>query len=301
MPGELTSGIGLDIVIWLQDNGNGIFDLLAKTLHFCGRSTFFLLVLTLLYWSVNKRLGLRLLFALLVGTLFNTVLKELIQDPRPFQLHPDQVEALVEQDGFGFPSGHVNSTIVVWGTAALYFGKRWAYWAVAGLALVMGWARMYLGVHYPQDVVGGAVFGLLTLWLIGPMWRGASWFGSHTPLRSQIAGVFLAGFVALVFTYDNPDGIAAAGTVWGVGFGLLVETRTIRFTSEGSTQQRILRYGIGMVLVGALYAGLGALIEDADVLWTVPRLLVVGFVIVAGWPYLAQHLGLAHSSSEKIA
>ena len=95
MPGELTSGIGLDIVIWLQDHGNGVFDLLAKTLHFCGRSTFFLLVLTLLYWSVNKHLGLRLLFVLLVGTLFNTVLKEIIQDPRPFQLHPDQVEALV--------------------------------------------------------------------------------------------------------------------------------------------------------------------------------------------------------------
>jgi membrane-associated phospholipid phosphatase len=299
MPGELTNGIGLDIVIALQDHGNGLFDLLAKMLHFGGRSTFFLIVLTLVYWSLNKRLGMRLLFALLVGSLANTLIKQIIQDPRPFQLHPDQVRALVGQEGFGFPSGHVTSTIVVWGTAALHFHKRWAYWAVGGLALLMAWSRMYAGVHYPQDVVGSMVLGGLILWAIGPMWRGATWYGERTPLRAQIAAVFMAGFVALIFTYDDPDGIAASGTLWGVGFGLIVEARAVRFSSEGTPQQQALRYIGGIVRVGVLYAGLGALIADADPLWKAPVLLVVGFMAVAGWPYLAQRMGLAQSTGEK--
>jgi membrane-associated phospholipid phosphatase len=299
MPGELTNGIGLDVVIWLQDHGNGLFDLLARVLHFGGRTTFFLIVLTLVYWSVNKRLGLRLLFALLVGSLTYTLIKQIVQDPRPFQLHPDQVRALVDQEGYGFPSGHVTATIVVWGTAALYFHKRWAYWLVGGLALLMAWGRMYAGVHYPQDVVGGMVLGLLTLWAIDPLWRGATWYGERTPLRAQIAGVFLAGFVALVFSYDNPDGIAASGTLWGVGFGLIVEARRVRFSSDGTPQQQALRYLGGIVLVGVLYAGLGALVKDADVLWKAPVLMVVGFMAVAGWPYLALRLGLAQSTGKQ--
>jgi len=297
MPGELTSGIGLDIVIWLQDHGNGLFDLLARILHFGGRSTFFLIVLTMVYWSMNKRLGIRLLFALLVGSLFNTLLKQIIQDPRPFQLHPDQVNALFDQEGFGFPSGHVNSTIVIWGTAALYIRKRWAYWAVAGLALLMAWARMYAGVHDLQDVVGGMLFGGLILWALGPIWRGVTWYATRTPLQAQIAAVFMAGFVALIFTYDNPDGIAAAGTLWGGGFGLIVEARKVRFSSDGTPQQQALRYVGGIVLVGALYVALGALVADAHPVWKAPVLLLVGFMAVAGWPYLMLRLGLAQSSN----
>jgi len=62
---DLETGIGLDVVVWLQEHGNGVFDALAHALDFAGLTWFFLLTLTLIFWSVDKNLGRRLLFALL--------------------------------------------------------------------------------------------------------------------------------------------------------------------------------------------------------------------------------------------
>ena len=298
MPGELTSGLSLDMVVWLQNNGNDFFDALAKILHFMGRNTFYLLALSSVYWSLDKRLGRRLLFALLIGSLLNTFIKEVVRAPRPFQVYPDQVHALVEQAGYSFPSGHVMQVIVVWGTAAVYTGRRRFYVLVGGFALLMAWARLYAGVHYPQDVIGSVVFGLLTWRLLPPLFRFAALYAERAPLHSQIAAVFLIGFIALTIGFTDPDGVAVAGILWGAGFGVIVERRRIRFTVTGAPSQRLLRYLLGIALVGGLYSGLGALAGDTQPIRLLPVLTLVGFMALAGWPYLAQKIGLLSQSED---
>jgi membrane-associated phospholipid phosphatase len=94
------------------------------------------------------------LFALGVGgsMLLTQVIKRIAERPRP-----DLWPSLRPEHTFSFPSGHAMDTAAL--AAALFFitpPHRRKWWALAPLfALGVGWARMYLGVHYPSDVLAG--------------------------------------------------------------------------------------------------------------------------------------------------
>lgn len=94
------------------------------------------------------------LFALGVGgsMLLTQVIKRIAERPRP-----DLWPSLRPEHTFSFPSGHAMDTAAL--AAALFFitpPQRRKWWALAPLfALGVGWARMYLGVHFPSDVLAG--------------------------------------------------------------------------------------------------------------------------------------------------
>ena len=79
----LETGAGLDIVLALQSMRSGLLDALAILLDAMGSPVFFLLILLLVYWSVDRKLGTRLIFALLVVGIANTAMKDLLARPRP--------------------------------------------------------------------------------------------------------------------------------------------------------------------------------------------------------------------------
>ncbi|SCL35144.1 undecaprenyl-diphosphatase [Micromonospora pallida] len=101
------------------------------------------------------------------GALLVAGIKVLIGRDRPDPLH-----RAVFESGFSFPSGHTASTLVILGTVALLISMvtasgtlRATAWMAAGiLAVAVGLSRVYLGVHYPSDVLAGWVLG--ACWLV---------------------------------------------------------------------------------------------------------------------------------------
>jgi membrane-associated phospholipid phosphatase len=78
-----------------------------------GDKEFYLLFLPLIYWCVDRRTGVRLLFLLLVSVFINSAAKVLVHQPRPFH-YDSRVEQIVEAYGGGLPSGHTQNTMVLW-------------------------------------------------------------------------------------------------------------------------------------------------------------------------------------------
>ena len=128
-----------------------------------------LLIFTLLAAGSLYRRGHRLeagilVLALLVGLVLDALLKEVSRRPRP-ELLPH----LVAAGGYAFPSGHSMGTVSVYGTLVLIVWhlsrRRWlraaAAAASAAIVLAVGLSRVYLGVHWPTDVLGGYLAGLI--------------------------------------------------------------------------------------------------------------------------------------------
>ena len=127
-----------------------------------------------------------LVLATLIPRMLNGMVKGLVERPRP---SPELVEVSHEAGGYGFPSGHTLGTAVLFGLlfflipAAVHWRPlRWTLQAVCVLfVLTAGPARVYIGVHWPSDVIGGYVFALLFLLPAVAIYRAFRTPSVHTP------------------------------------------------------------------------------------------------------------------------
>lgn len=127
-------------------------------------------VLAAVAWRRCRAVGVVVLLALISRPLLEFTLKAVVDRDRP------DLERLVPGNGPSFPSGHVMASVALWGlvplVVALYTRDRRVWWAAFGgsaaLILAIGASRIYLGVHWFSDVVGGLIVG--TFFLLGVEW-----------------------------------------------------------------------------------------------------------------------------------
>ncbi len=108
--------------------------------------------------------GIRFIIACAGGILLNQVMKLFFAKPRP-----ELWTRLISETSFSFPSGHAVGSMVVYGFIAyilvreLPIYRRYIYAAASLLIIAIGFSRLYLGVHYPTDIIAG--YGVGILWL----------------------------------------------------------------------------------------------------------------------------------------
>lgn len=149
------------LLYWIHDNLScGLLDLLMPKLTMLGDggAVWLLAAGGMLCTRKYRRQGLILLAALAAGVLVgNVCLKNLIARPRPCWLD-DSVRLLVPSPtDYSFPSGHTLSSAI--GAAVLTKTDRRLGWAAIPIAAVIAFSRLYLFVHYPSDILAGAVLG----------------------------------------------------------------------------------------------------------------------------------------------
>jgi membrane-associated phospholipid phosphatase len=193
---SLETGLGLDVVMWLQAHGSPFADLLARLLHVLGFDVVYLLTGGALYlWGDRQRAG-RWIFALVVTSLAVGLLKVLFAAPRPYQVAPDDVLLLVNQSGYGLPSGHVAHVVAAFGLVGVWY-RRWWIWGVGVIyTLLMAWGRMYAGAHFPQDVIAGVLLGIFCLWFTLRYYERAAAHWNQLPMALRVGLVVL---IVLVF------------------------------------------------------------------------------------------------------
>lgn len=295
---------GTDLIVWLQQFSSGPLDAFFKAITWLGTPPAYLVILTLLYWCVNKRWGIRLLVLVMLSSWINEVVKSLLKLPRP---DPLRVRQLVSEPTYGAPSNHAQTGgVIVWGYLAAKVRRGWFTALAVVMALLIGLSRPYLGIHFPQDVLMGWLLGIVILFV----WlrvedRLAEWW--HRQSTTSQVLISIAGPLILLLLmptdkaghYPNEPGGTFAGLLIGAGLGSILEQRTVRFRVEGPGWHRILRYIVGIVIVAAIYAG-GALLPEMDP-WAldmavrVARYAVLGLVAIWLAPWLFVKLRLAEA------
>lgn len=169
------------MLLWLQDRLRRTWlTMTMKTATFLGNGGIIWLTacVCLLIRSETRRASLTALLSLLLSILINNaMLKHLVGRARPFDRIQNLKLLIRRPHDFSFPSGHTSSSFAV-ATVFLSMLPLWFGLSAMLLAALIAFSRLYLGAHYPSDVVCGAVlgilFGLVALYLM-PLLLRSSW------------------------------------------------------------------------------------------------------------------------------
>lgn len=287
-------GWGMDLIATIHQTYGPVLENTFRAIALMGEKEFYLFLLPLLFWCVDFGVGVRLAVLFLLSSYLNVDLKDLWRQPRPFDLNLGV--RLSPAEGYGLPSGHAQSAVVIWGSIAAWIRKGW-FWGIAiGLMVLTGFSRIYLGVHFPRDVFAGWAIGALLLALyLALQPRVERWLVG----LSMGQGILLAMAVPLVLLLIHPvkDTTAAMAGLAGMGVGLALKHRYLPFDARGPWWQRTLRFLIGGVVVVVLYLGVQMVVPgEGSPLYLVFRFLhywLIGLWISLGAPWCFQLLRLA--------
>lgn len=298
---------GLQVIVFIQQIATPVLTEVIK--HLTNWTGFHGLVFlsVLVCFAVDFRKGLLLMTIIAFTASVNHAIKIFLQIPCPFILMPDV--GLGEESGFSTPSGHSQLAAAIWPILLLYTEKthrRRAYRkTLIALSILLpvfaGCTRMYLGVHYPTDVLFGLLLGWITavavLYAAPIVLKGMVSYvqksfaaGGRSPQRSFL---FMWGIGALVITIIGNDAVYLGGLVLGMGIGksFFLDMRALSFdAASGTFLQKSMRIVIVFAVAGILYIALSIIsIDNTHSLYRMYsffEFFIIGAVIFGGLPRL---------------
>lgn len=291
---------GLNFIIMIQKIDTPLLDSFFRAITLLGDELFYLLLFPFLLWCVDFYLGIRVGIIFLLSVYVNTGVKEIFQQPRPFDILPEIQK--VHASGYGFPSGHAQSSLVVWGSIAYWKKQTWIRNLSVLLILLIGFSRIYLGVHFPTDILGGWLFGGLILGLSYFIFLKIKLDFIQGNMIFKIIGITLFP-VILLQIQSSPDIISSVAALTGVGYGLLFFSSSIEGIRPGNWLQRLISFLVGVIGIGILYLGLKLILpSEGQSFYQLSRFfryLLLGIWISFGAPWLFIRMGLARQVGKK--
>jgi len=291
---------GLDFIIMIQQIDTPLLDSFFRAITSLGDELFYLLLFPFLLWCVDFYLGIRVGIIFLLSVYLNNGLKEIFQQPRPFDILP-QIQK-VHAYGYGFPSGHAQSSLVVWGSIAYWKKQIWIRNLSVLLIILIGFSRIYLGVHFPTDILGGWLFGGLILGLSYFIFLKIKLDFIQGNMVYKIIGITLFP-VILLQIQSSPDIISSVAALTGIGYGLLFFYSYVGEIRPGHWLQRLFSFLVGVIGIGIIYLGLKLILpSEGQSFYQLSRFfryLLLGIWISFGAPWLFIRMGLARQVEKK--
>jgi membrane-associated phospholipid phosphatase len=259
---------------------------IMKGLSFLGQEEFYLLVFPIVFWCMDTRLGIRMALILLASGYLNCSLKVLFHAPRPYWIS-STIQYFSSEPTFGFPSGHAQNAAALWGITAVSIKKKWAYISFGVVIIAIGLSRIYLGVHFPNQVLAGWLTGLLLLTLFLYFEKPAADKFEQLSFKTKVISIISLSLGLMVILYAliwsqrgfdvrslilNPnltelpdplssnDAFTFAGILMGLGLGVtFFEQQFQKYIMPTQPGKMILRYLIGAAGILLLWSILGSI------------------------------------------
>ena len=325
---------GIEVIKAIQKAQNPILTTVIKCITALGTEAFYIPLVLLIFWWISEKQGLRLGILIVVSAWINGVVKELLQQPRPYHLEPSL--GLAFESSYGAPSGHAQMSICFWIFMAVWLtgalkektlslnsqgekkpdpGKI-LIWAVAVFfILLIGYSRLYLGVHFPTDLFAGWILGgiIMIIWYIP---------GQILEKHIISAGVrvqnITVALIALAMNGLHPQDRSLPALFLGICLGYTLMKSRFPFSPKEEVngkkpgwQIMLFRCLTGFAGVAIIYMGLKLLLPGEGSLFSsIPawgqdspfydlgrfiRYGLIGFWASAGAPYMFQCLNLSHN------
>lgn len=259
------TGWGLELLVYMNNFGGSFLDIVLEPMHWIGGEIGYTILLPILFWSIDDRLGRRLYLLAMFSALVNGVFKIAFARPRPYQVDPSRIVPAHIESSYGIPSGHAQGGMVL----GLFFAgisrRNWVKVVLYFSIFLMGLSRMIFGVHFLQDVLVGWLLGgmvyIIFIYTEAPAIRLFNklplWLLFLVALIPGAAVLVIEAIVPAVFPVSKTL-LATGGALSGLLIGLVLEGITGSYRSDGETWKRIVRVPVGLLLLGGIHLGLSA-------------------------------------------
>jgi membrane-associated phospholipid phosphatase len=276
---------------------SGFFGVITQA----GDELFFIVVISFLYFGADKVFGRKLLYGFLISTQVNLLGKAIIKDPRPSTNGTAETNPYYEE-GFGFPSGHAQSSVAFWGyNIAATRGRPYSLVVkivgVAMLALVPI-SRLVLGVHDVEDITGGFVIGIVVLLVyllveehLMPKFS-LNWVARIS--LGVAAWMTFWVFSILALPEAASDFGQPCGLLVGVAIGIPIEEMKVKFDPAAlPLKKRVLGGIIGSLFTIGTYFALSLAFGEITTfpyIWRFVRYVILGFLVALLYTWLLKKI-----------
>lgn len=298
----------INIIKTLRDISSPSLDIIFRCLTFMGEQVILILLIAIVYFLMDKKEGQKIGFALVSTLLLNNSLKGVIKYERPFVYSSDYKPAdiaIESATGYSFPSGHTQNATTLYTSLALTFKKQWLTITCISLIIIVGFSRIYLGVHFPKDVVFGVIFGvgctLLTRFLYNKY---------ATSLKNEliIYGSTLLIFIPFLFVFWTKDYnklllvrdfYIAFAFALGFFLAIIFEKKLLDFEKSNNFKTNVYRFIGAIISLLIFYIGLKLLFKLPffpqegnvfKVIFDCIRYFLVSFVSLGVYPVLFKNI-----------
>ena len=266
-----------------------------------GGQLFFIIAIPVLYWCYDKKLAVRIGSIYLLAAFVNTEVKSLFNNPRPdpaklSQPIRDLYHAYAPKSP-GFPSGHTQGTVAFWGSASYYIPRRAVWITGAILMILVPYSRMYLGVHYAGDVLGGYVLGMLCLALFIPLVNSVE---KNMVVLSRIAAIMVINITpwGLHIVLPEMSLLRITGIAAGLATGIVLGRGTLEFHVKNVLLAHLTKTVIGIGGIVLIYACMKAMLRFNYAPFA--RYWSIGIWITIGAPFIFSRVPfLSGSTAER--
>ena len=278
--------LGLNLYFNELFYGNPITFAIFRAISYMGEDIVLILLLAALVFVYDVKFGRNVGFSLLGSYYFNGILKDIFQDPRPW--------TNTYEEGFGFPSGHSQNAVAVWGLMSYESYKKdnkILQWLFIIFIYLIGISRIVVGVHDLEDVWGGFFFGTLFLVLficLEPILseKAKSLNFLTKVILSIVIPIAMLTIVLVIFPTTTLDYGLCCGGVMGVSLGFFIENEKIHYDPKTlNTKQKLVNLVIGLVLTMVFYFALSVYSSDFFV-WRFTKYFLLAFLVITLVPWI---------------
>jgi len=284
----------LDFLRYLEGIRTEALTKLFELITMLGEEMILVLLIVVIYFVIDKKLGSRILLIAVTSGCFNIVVKNIVKRPRPFTvggITPVRVETAT---GYSFPSGHTQS-FAAWSTAFwIKYKKAWVgVFAVTGTILV-AFSRMFLGVHYPSDVLVGATLGMAIAIFMSYLYDKVN----DDKKLFLVVSLCLLPFAIFYLVKPDPEYesfFKLYAMLPGFLLGMIVEERYAPLQFDINNWKKILRVVIGLACTLAVKEGLRLPLEAGirgEFIMDAFRYMTMVFVVCGLCPILFKKIKL---------
>ena len=218
--------IQINILKFFQVMRNPILNALFLVLTISTEVPVIIIFSAIMYWCINKKYGQKLLFSLVGNITVNTGIKEFVKAPRPIGTEGLESLRVSTATGYSFPSGHTQTATTFWMSLILIFRKKWIN--ILGLIMILGvgLSRLYLGVHWPIDVIFGWIFGILFTLIFTKIFNIVDKNKNY-----KLLWLTLIPFIIFIFIVKSESYIKMLGLLVGFILGYIIEDKYVKFNT----------------------------------------------------------------------